>query len=154
MVLQVSPQPKLGFLCLKLKLIRYYRTKSVVKIRAQTRLHKAFLRMCATKCACICLRLVSVHMCTDLYKKNLVVESYLMNLSFKFHKDSTKKQKRAFFVFWNPPTHVLCITSNILIIQQGYLQGGQGYILIHRSIWNPPTHVSCIMSNYIRYEIM
>ena len=35
------------------------------------------------------LRLVRACACTDLYEKNLVVESYLINLSFKFRKDPT-----------------------------------------------------------------
>ena len=33
------------------------------------------------------LGLLCAHACTDLYKKNLVVESYLINSSFKFRKD-------------------------------------------------------------------
>ena len=85
----ISPQRKLGsWRNLKLKLIRYelITKKIFVKIRARTRAYEPESRaqiFCRARVYGSYAR-VRARIFT---KKNLVVKSYLMNLSFKFRKD-------------------------------------------------------------------
>ena len=43
------------------------------------------------------------HLCTNLYKKKLVVNSYFMNLSFKFHKDRSFRWGEGVSIFQITP---------------------------------------------------